>query len=78
MQVIGTVLAVAAFVLAAVVAWAAFVYVSPERRCRWCRAFARFHLRCARCKGTRRTWRLGAREVHELKLSLQQAWAERP
>jgi hypothetical protein len=33
--------------------------------------------RCWRCKTTRRYWRLGARQVHELKLSLQQAWAER-
>lgn len=33
--------------------------------------------RCWRCKGTRRYWRLGARHVHELKLSLQQAWDER-
>ena len=77
MEVIGTVLAVAALVLVAVVVWAVFVYARPERDCRWCRAFGRLHLRCARCKGTRRTWRLGARKVHELKLSLQQAWAER-
>jgi hypothetical protein len=77
MQVIGTVLAVAASVLAAVAVWAVFVYASPQRDCRWCRAFAYFHLRCGRCKGARRTWRLGARKVHELKLSLQQAWAER-
>jgi hypothetical protein len=78
MHVIEAVLAVAAIVLVAVAAWAVLVYASPERDCRWCRAFAYFHLRCARCKGTRRTWRLGARKVHELKLSLQQAWAERP
>jgi hypothetical protein len=77
MHVIEAVLAVAAIVLVAVAAWAVLVYASPERECRWCRAFARLHLRCWRCKGTQRTWRLGARKVHELKLSLQQAWAER-
>lgn len=32
---------------------------------------------CWRCKTTRRYWRLGARHVHELKLSMQQAWDER-
>lgn len=77
MEVIETVFAVAALVLVAVTAWAVFVYFSPERDCRWCRKFAGIHLRCWRCKGTRRTWRLGARKVHELKLSLLQAWAER-
>jgi hypothetical protein len=77
MHVIEAVLAVAAFVLVAVVAWAVFVYASPERECRWCPAFGRLHLRCWRCRGTRCTWRLGARKVHELKLSLQQARAER-
>ena len=77
MQVIETAFAVAALVLLAVAAWAVFVYFSPERDCHWCQAFACVHLRCWRCKGTRRTWRLGARKVHELKLSLQQAWAER-
>lgn len=33
--------------------------------------------RCWRCKRTRRTWRLGARHVHKVKLSLLQAWDER-
>lgn len=34
--------------------------------------------RCWRCKRTRLTRRLGAKQVHKVKLSLQQAWDERP
>jgi hypothetical protein len=34
--------------------------------------------RCWRCKGTRMTRRLGAKLVHKIKLSVQQAWEERP
>ena len=77
MHLIETVLTVAAVVLVAVAGWAVFVHASPERDCRWCGLFDRVYLRCWRCKGTHRTWRLGARKVHELKLALQQAWAER-
>ncbi len=32
--------------------------------------------RCWRCKGSRLTRRLGARQAHKTKLSLQQAWRE--
>jgi len=32
--------------------------------------------RCWRCKRTKLTRRLGARQVHKVKLSLQQAWEE--
>jgi hypothetical protein len=32
---------------------------------------------CWRCKRTRLTRRLGAKQVHKVKLSLQQAWDER-
>lgn len=32
---------------------------------------------CWRCKGTKLTRRLGARHMHRVRLSLQQAWAER-
>lgn len=78
MRVIETGFGAAAAVLLAVLAWAVLVYFSPYRGCRWCRAFARFRLRCRRCKGTRLTRRLGAQLVHKVKLSLQQAWAERP
>ena len=78
MGVIETGFTVAAVVLLAVLGWAVLAYFSPYRRCRWCRAFARFRLRCRRCKGTRLTRRLGAQLVHKVKLSLQQAWAERP
>jgi hypothetical protein len=68
---------VAAIVLLAVLAWAAFVYFSPYRKCRWCAGFARLHLRCLRCKGRKLTRRIGAQQVHKVKLSLLQAWAER-
>lgn len=34
--------------------------------------------RCWRCKGTKLTRRLGGKLVHKIKLSVQQAWAERP
>jgi hypothetical protein len=33
--------------------------------------------RCWRCKRTKLTRRLGAKQVHKVKLSLQQAWEER-
>jgi hypothetical protein len=33
--------------------------------------------RCWRCKHTKLTGRLGARQVHKVKLSLRQAWDER-
>lgn len=77
MHVIVTGFETAAAVLLAVLGWAVFVYFSPYRRCRWCKAFARFRLRCRRCKGAKLTRRLGARHVHRVKLSLQQAWEER-
>ena len=77
MHVIETGLAVAAVILLAALAWGAFAYFSPYRRCRWCAAFARLGLRCRRCRGTKLTRRLGARQVHKVKLSLQQAWDER-
>ena len=76
MHLIETGLAVAAVVLLAVLGWAVFVYFSPYRACRWCRNRPRGR-RCWRCKGTRLTRRLGARQVHKVKLSLQQAWDER-
>ena len=77
MHLIDTGLTVAAVVLLAVLGWSVFVYVSPYRKCRWCAAFVGLRLRCRRCKGTKLTRRLGARQVHKVKLSLQQAWEER-
>lgn len=68
---------VAAVILLGVLGWAVFVYFSPYRKCRWCKPFARFRLRCPRCKGSRLTRRLGARHAHRVRLSLQQAWDER-
>lgn len=62
--------------LLAVLAWGLRAYLSPYRPCRWCRN-RRPGRRCWRCKGTRLTRRLGARQVHKVKLSLQQAWQER-
>lgn len=77
MHVIETGLELAAAVLLGVLGWAVFVYLSPYRRCRWCGVFARFRLRCRRCKGTKLTRRLGAKHVHRVRLSLRQAWDER-
>jgi hypothetical protein len=70
---------VALVVLLAVLGWAVFVHFFPERACRCCSGSGRWlGLHCWRCKGTRRTWRAGARLVHRVKLSLRQAWDERP
>ena len=77
MHVIETGFEGAAVILLGVLGWAAFVYFSPYRKCRWCRAFARLRLRCRRCKGAKLTRRLAAKQVHKVKLSLQQAWEER-
>lgn len=77
MQVIETGFGAAAVVLLAVLGRAVFVYFRPYRKCRWCQAFARLRLRCRRCKGTKLTRRLGAKHVHKVRLSLQQAWDER-
>ena len=77
MHVIETGFTAAAVALVAVCGWAVFVYFSEYRKCRWCRAFGRLGVRCGRCKGTRLTRRIGAKTVHKVKLSLQQAWAER-
>jgi len=76
MHVIETGLDVAAVILLALLGWGVFVYFSPYRECRWCRN-RRLGRRCWRCKGTRLTRRLGARQVHKVKLSLLQAWDER-
>jgi hypothetical protein len=77
MQVIESGFAVAAAVLLGVLGWSVFVYFSPYRKCRWCAAFARLRLRCRRCRGTKLTRRLGAGHVHKVRLSMQQARAER-
>ena len=77
MEVIKTGLEAAAVVLLAVLAWAAFVYCSPYRECRWCAAFASIGMRCRRCKGTKLSPRAGARLVHKEVLALRQARDER-
>lgn len=77
MQLIQTGLEVAAVVLLGALGWAIFVNFSPYRTCRWCKTFAGLGLRCRRCKGTKLTRRIGAKQVHKVKLSLAQAWAER-
>lgn len=76
MHLIETGLEVALVILLAVLARAVFVHFSPYRTCRWCRNRKRGR-RCWRCKGTKLTGRLGAKTVHKVKLSLQQAWEER-
>lgn len=68
---------VAAVILLAVAGRAVFVYFSPYRACRWCAVFASLRMRCRRCKGRKLTRRLGARQVHKVRLSLRQAWEER-
>jgi hypothetical protein len=77
MHVIETGFMVTAVFLLAVALRAVFVYVSPYRVCRWC-AGRRIGRRCWRCKGTKLTRRLGAKQVHKVGLSLRQAWEERP
>lgn len=77
MHVIETLFTTAGLVLLGVLGWAVYVLLSPYRKCRWCELFKRFRLRCRRCKGTRLTRRLGAKQVHKVKLSLRQAWEER-
>ena len=62
MRVIETGFAVTAVVLLAVAGRAVFVYVSPYRACRWCRE-RRVGRRCWRCKGSKLTRRLGAKQV---------------
>jgi len=78
MHVIETGFMVAAVVLLAVLGRAVHAYFSPYRKCRWCQgAGRRWGRRCWRCRGTKLTRRLGARQVHKVKLSLLQAWQER-
>ena len=77
MQLIETGFEVALAVLLAVLGRAVFVYFRPYRPCRWCAVFASIRMRCRRCKGRKLTRRIGAKQVHKVKLSLQQAWAER-
>lgn len=77
MHLIETASTVAAVALLGVLGWAVFVHFRPYRECRWCHAFARLRLRCWRCKGSRMTRRIGAKQVHKVKLSLRQAWEER-
>jgi hypothetical protein len=78
MHVIETGLEIAAAVLLAVLGRAVFAYCRPWRECRWCQGNGRWlGRRCWRCKGARRTRRLGARQAHKVKLSLLQAWEER-
>jgi hypothetical protein len=76
MHVIELGLEVAGMVLLAILGRAVFVYCSPYRVCRWCRD-RRPGRRCWRCKGTKQTRRIGAKTVHKMKLSVQQAWEER-
>jgi hypothetical protein len=77
MHLIETGFTVATVVLLAVLGRAVYVYFRPYRPCRWCAVFGRFRLRCRRCKGRKLTRRLGAKQVHKVRLSLQQAWEER-
>jgi ribosomal protein L37AE/L43A len=64
-------------VLVSLAGWAAFVHFSPEHVCPWCRGARKRRRGCWRCGGTGKTWRLGARLVHKVKLALLRAWDER-
>jgi hypothetical protein len=77
MHLIEMVFQVSSGVLLAVAGWSVAVFFSPYRKCRWCAVFASLGMRCRRCKGTRLTRRLGARQVHKVRLSLRQAREER-
>lgn len=67
--------------LLGVLAWGVFVFFKPYRPCTWCDGKGmrgkRRKRRCWRCKGKRDIRRIGAKQVHKLKLSLIQAWDER-
>jgi hypothetical protein len=76
MHAIETGFAVTLIVLLAILARAVFVFFSPYRECRWC-AGRRRGRRCWRCKGTKQVRRIGARHVHKVRMSLQQALEER-
>lgn len=76
MHLIETGFEAAAIILLAVAGRAVFVYFRPYRECRWCRN-RRLGRRCWRCKGTRLTRRIGAKQAHKVRLSLLQAWEER-
>ena len=61
--------------LLALPARAGYVYLFPERTCRWCRGERR--RRCWRCRGSGHTWRLGARLARRACLAALRAWQER-
>ncbi len=71
-----------AVILLAVLGRGLFLLFKPYRACRWCRDRKERPRpwnrgRCWFCHGTRLTRRLGAKQVHKVKLSLIQAWEER-
>jgi hypothetical protein len=66
-----------AVALIAILGRGIFVFFSTYRTCVWCEKRKRPGRRCWRCKGTRRTRRIGAYHVHKVKMSLIQAWDER-
>ena len=82
MHEIEVVIAALAVILLALLGRGLFVLVSPYRACRWCKDRKRQPRpwnrgRCWFCRNTRLTRRLGAKQVHKIKLSLIQAWGER-
>ena len=78
MHVIETGLELAAVILLAVLGWAVFVYFSPYRECRWCAWPHAAAAAAGAARDRKLTRRIGAKHVHKVKLSLQQAWQERP
>lgn len=62
---------------AAVVVWVGLVHFKPYRPCRWCGGQRRHRgRRCWRCKGTKQVGRLGAKQVHRVKVVLIDQWHE--
>jgi hypothetical protein len=63
-----SVIELVAVILLAVAARGVYVYLRPYKECRWCRG-RRTGRRCWRCKGTKLTRRIGARRLHQVRLS---------
>ncbi len=59
--------------LAAVIAWTAFVYLSPFKTCGKCGGKGR---KCSRCRRTGKVRRFGSSVVHRAVLSIRRARAK--
>jgi hypothetical protein len=64
----------AAFIVLLVIGRILFLYLRPERACRWCGNEPKRRYKCWRCNGDGHTWRLGSRLVRQVHLALVRAW----